>query len=585
MIMLHSAMFATTQAQPVHGVDELLTRAYLDQLQQAIQLKGANTQSFRFVALYENGLSQDEDDILCHCSEFVVMLVFELSNKSIGYLKYADYLIFSTQQQAQLYRDVYIDTTAHDIWPSSVPLVSIPTQQNGLNLAIICPTSESLGTYQSRAARLKKLLRTYKNVDLKNILLFSRCDKTVSTVQAHDIADTLQISSHEITVSTQSSSPAHLGKNYTTVVFQPEEISPYTDPNLRQLIGTNQFRTVDFCLRSPLYQDSLKRIGDNALIVPQETVQNIIATQKASFGKKMYPLTDTIDSLNIVMGTPLENAFIVSILYRNAGVKLQRAIQSVISSRGNYDVGIALIDDCSTDGSLSSALELIEKNNIPCVVVANKERKYAANNYYNVIHNLTTNDQSILIDLDGDDYLNPEEDVFAVLSRHYGFEHVQKIIASYSLLTDIAGESESSSEFLQLMQYFSETQDQNINNPWNLTVCASWKHLRSTRLALLRKVEIDYFMERDKSKWLRMEHDISVHSRAIELASKQVRTIPNRLYVYDLTGENHDNHNQASTRNSYIYKLFHAYRFDIPNFAPNLEQSFSNMSELEIDLI
>jgi len=76
--------------------------------------------------------------------------------------------------------------------------------------------------------------------------------------------------------------------------------------------------------------------------------------------------------------------------------------------------------------------------------------------------------------------------------------------------------------------------------PRNMTKCSAWYHLRMTKCSILKKVEIEHFLERDKITWLKYMHDISVHSRTIELSGDNISYLDSVLYVYDISGNSHD---------------------------------------------
>jgi|GEM_PF-5707496 len=589
-----AALISEPNSGTATNLDQLVKRLFAEKLEAALNQKWSVKKPMRIVLLGEEGLCPEEDHALCHSHDFVIFIVMTLSKQSLPYLKYADLLIFSSNEQAKLYEDVYVETAEYCVW--NTPSAKNPHNEGDpLHVAVLCPESYSLGEYQRCTGQLRDLIKPLSGDPVESIIFISNTDNAVSSAMIHDIADTLKIAPNQIQHPQANNALAALQTVTHTYVFQQEDVSPYQLPNHASLIGTNLFRIVDFSLHSPLYsqlpeQSRLSAHSGIDDIVDKVSKTLLEAIQSPPAGTAN---TDSIEDLNIVYGRPLSNEFVISILYRNAGGKLLRAIESVLKQRGRHDVGIALLDDCSTDESLQPALALLTDSGIDCVVVQNQERKYAAKNYYNVIHSLTNNDASILIDLDGDDYLNPNLPVFDTLKTYYKDETTLKSIGSYLLFSDSSAEELNNNEFFQSMSYFAQDHDLALKTPWNLAQCPSWKHLRTTRRQLLRAVELEYFMERSKSKWLRMEHDISVHSRAIELSGGKVALIHDKLYVYDISGDNHDNHDQAKTKNSYIYKLYHAYTFDTPLtptltpeiFKQSLQLKEESLEQVDIDFI
>lgn len=540
--------------------------------------------AMEIIELGGDGLEPQLDHRLCHEKKFVVLLVLELTQRSLPYLKYADCAIFFHAEQARLYRDAYGETQPHVVLDfladDRAPITPAPTTLN-----LVLPHPFTPAEYQRQSLHLQALLAP----QVTAVNLLSAADPQMNSKLIADVQAVIQ----PVTVQTVANIEQWIHELQTpgkTLVLQPESLSPYDMPNSEALIASNMFRLTDFCIRSRAYELATEILHaqeeKRATLIPQSICQEIRRTIKnKGKHKRESAATDALKSLNVVQGRPLDNHFVVSILYRNAGNKLLRAIDSVLRLAKGHDVGVALVDDCSTDNSLKAAAVLLHESNINAVVVQNLDRKYAARNYYNMIHQLTCNDDSIIIDLDGDDYLNTELNVFGTLQRAYADGHTLKTLGSYQLFSDAPQASLDRSEFYQSMKYFAQDNPVDFQQPWNIPTCPSWKHLRTSKRSLIRRVEIPYFMERSGTQWLRMEHDISVHSRAIELADGRVKTLFDKLYIYDVSGDNHDNHTQSRTKNSYIYKLFHAFTFNLESSLTQPLPQRDKPAELEIDFI
>lgn len=525
------------------------------------------------------------DHLLCHTDEYVIFLVPELTHQALPFLKYADCLVFFHTEQARLFRDLYGDRRPYVVLDRLTPAAQRNNDSTVLNL--IVPSPLTAMEYRRRALYMQSLLtQPATSVNLLsaassqvNALLIEDLQKVLGPVPVHIVTDVAQWCR-------QGYTPGE------TLVLQPESLSPYDMPGSESLIGSNLFRLTSFCLRSRACELAVEILQDGpdaqhrAARIPNSVIQEIQRVcQNVGKSTRITPCPDTLESLNIVSGAPLSNRFVVSILFRNAGGKLLRAIDSVLRLANGYDVGVALVDDCSNDGSLETAHALLRAAEVDSVVVKNPDRKYAARNYYNVIHQLTCNNDSVIIDLDGDDHLNTEIDVFGVLERAYSDGQTLKTIGSYTLFSDAPQTSLEQSEFYQSMKYFALDNPVDLRRPWNIPTCPSWKHLRTSKRGLLTRVEVNYFLERSAERWLKMEHDISVHSRAIELALGRVKILYDKLYIYDVSGDNHDNHAQAHSKNCYIYQLYHAYTFDMTEPSITVMAPEKNTEELDVDYV
>lgn len=254
---------------------------------------------------------------------------------------------------------------------------------------------------------------------------------------------------------------------------------------------------------------------------------------------------DTLNDVTIVKGKPLSNRYIFSICFRNQEKKIGRCIESILTQNRDYDFGIVLVDDCSVDGSIDQILAHLEKSDVDVCVVSNKNRNYAARNFYNVIHLYTTNDESVIMELDGDDFLNGTE-VLETLDRYYAAGAL-KTNGSYKMYPD--GQEYMGDEAVKrnhdLMDY---------SNPWNLDSCNAWLHLRTSKRTLLRAVEINHFVDRNTHSWLPDRHDAAIQPRVIELSEGKSVMVKEIIYNYDISGDNHD-HDNSQWEEEYL-KLF-----------------------------
>lgn len=294
------------------------------------------------------------------------------------------------------------------------------------------------------------------------------------------------------------------------------------------------------------------------------------ALERITRQDKEYIVPDTLGQLNVIAGKPLTNRFVFSICFRNLSHKLIRCITSICRQRGEYDVGVAIIDDAS-DFSILEQIQLqLEQEQLDYILVQNTDRKFAARNFYNVIHHLVINDQAFLIELDGDDYLYGDQ-VLEILD-HAVNQGALKTRGNFAVDTGIA---------IREGMFKQEKLNMDFDHPRNLSRCSGWYHLRMTQVAILRQVEIEHFLEKGGTSWLKLTHDASVHSRAFELARPRIMALEEVIYVYDVTGTEHDAV-QLNTDNDldsweygnyllqepYLFKLFIPL-FEEPRFIPS----------------
>lgn len=223
----------------------------------------------------------------------------------------------------------------------------------------------------------------------------------------------------------------------------------------------------------------------------------------------------------------LSNKYIFVINFRNQVDKIYRCLLSIATICRNkpYDVGILITDDMSTDDSLTEIDEFINRysNKFDIKVIKNNVRKMSSQNLYNAGHYFIDNDDSIMIELDGDDFLNIDYDLIKVLDDEY---------SKGSLKT--MGEFQSYPD--ENIPIVTNNQKYDLSNPWDHGKCTSWAPLRTYKRSLFIKVESIYFFELNSSNWLKIADDSSINPRMIELANGKVSIIKLPLYIYDLTG-------------------------------------------------
>jgi glycosyltransferase involved in cell wall biosynthesis len=256
---------------------------------------------------------------------------------------------------------------------------------------------------------------------------------------------------------------------------------------------------------------------------------------------------DTRKELNIVRGQPLSTDFMFVICFRNQQNKILRCLKSVVRQcAGRYDAGVALIDDASADNGLQTAMEYLEASKVRFVAVQNLDRKLFTRNLYNANVHLATRADTVLIEVDGDDYLE-DADVLGILSRHYS-KGARKTFGSFRM-------APGSKHFPGFEVVDNPHVVTDVANAWNLDFCYPWMHLKTYRRELFLDVPLDYFLERNGGAWLKTAEDLSSHPMMMALAGRSVHFIRDILYVYDFSGSDHELH--EDDRPDYIVSNFY----------------------------
>ncbi|MGZ7440937.1 glycosyltransferase family A protein [Paenibacillus sp. TH7-28] len=280
-------------------------------------------------------------------------------------------------------------------------------------------------------------------------------------------------------------------------------------------------------------------------------------------------IPDTLNQLNVIAGKPLVNRFVFSICCRNQRHKLLRCVASICEQNGRHDIGVAVIDDASEYDVLDEVESILRQHKVDYCLVKNESRKYAARNFYNMIHLLVPNEDSFLIELDGDDYLF-DKNALNILSSAVE----QGALKTRGNLVVDTGNEIKRNVFLQ------EKENCDAGYPRNTSKCSGWYHLRMTQRAVLSRIEIEHFLEKGNN-WLITTHDLSVHSRAIELTRSRITLIEAEIYAYDLSGAQHDSivldegeepdsweYGTYLFQDDYLFKMYIPL-FEEPRFVPS----------------
>ena len=250
-----------------------------------------------------------------------------------------------------------------------------------------------------------------------------------------------------------------------------------------------------------------------------------------------YTVDSSISDLNVVEGTPLRNEFVVLVSCRNVESRIIRCLHSIKQEIHEHDVGIIFIDDSSTDRTSMLAGTYIREHFKDYIIVVNPIRKYFARNMYNGINFLCTNPDSIIVQVDGDDYLKIGSNVFNVLQKTYRSQNPLITFGSHDRI-DVNG---------KVKFQHSKT---NISDPWNYDQCTLWDHLKTLRKSAFDLITPSMLMERDKDVWIERAEDTIIQPTIVASNPSRAIFIETNLYVHDLTGSH------AIFKYDFLYKAY-----------------------------
>lgn len=168
--------------------------------------------------------------------------------------------------------------------------------------------------------------------------------------------------------------------------------------------------------------------------------------------------------------------------------------------------------------------------------VFNKQRKYSVYNSYFMINRYAKIDHSVVLNLDGDDWLI-NKGVLSYLSNIYTME---KCLFTYGDCVLWDGFTLSRP---------SRFERQYINTPYPKKVVSDKKyrkypflplHPRSWKVWLYKKIKKSDFLRPDGT-WLRFAEDQAIFYPMLEMAFDKLKVIKKPLYVYNTASQNSDN--------------------------------------------
>lgn len=171
------------------------------------------------------------------------------------------------------------------------------------------------------------------------------------------------------------------------------------------------------------------------------------------------------------------------------------------------------------------------------VVIFNEERKFSLRNAYELIHSYAVKPNSLIINVDGDDWLIGDN-VLKVLSQTYFRK--PEIVLTYGNCIYYAPGTRShlkkASDFGEINHRFPRAieEEKNYREYFFLPL-----HLRSWRTEVFKKIPITQF-QNSKKKWLRFCEDQAIFYPLLEKYHLQYEVITEPIYMYNQANQLND---------------------------------------------
>jgi glycosyltransferase involved in cell wall biosynthesis len=214
----------------------------------------------------------------------------------------------------------------------------------------------------------------------------------------------------------------------------------------------------------------------------------------------------------------MSNHFKIIVPFYNVEEWIGKCIKSVqLQNHENFQC--ILVDDMSTDDSYENAKNMIASDD-RFLLVKNKQKKYALKNIFDAIILSGTDEDDIIIPLDGDDWLSNKR-VLSILSEKYRHK---KCLMTYGSYIEYPS--------LQKGNFCKPIQEQTIKE--NTYRKERWvsSHLRTFKRHLWNNINIED-LEDENGEFYRMTWDMAFMFPMLEMSGPLALHIPDILYIYN----------------------------------------------------
>jgi glycosyltransferase involved in cell wall biosynthesis len=201
--------------------------------------------------------------------------------------------------------------------------------------------------------------------------------------------------------------------------------------------------------------------------------------------------------------------------FYNAEKYIERSLLSIMSQRFK-DFTCYITHDMSTDNSVNIVKELIKDDN-RFILIDNYEKKlYQAGNFDNVIrYNKNINDDEVLVEVDGDDWL-PDSNVLTRINEVYSNPNVWIANGSFKYSNGTPGFAKPQTNFENLRsQFFTAS------------------HIRTWKAFLWRKIKEEDLKDENGNYW-QWSGDLCFMFPMLEMSGEEHYRFMNEInYVYN----------------------------------------------------
>jgi glycosyltransferase involved in cell wall biosynthesis len=212
-----------------------------------------------------------------------------------------------------------------------------------------------------------------------------------------------------------------------------------------------------------------------------------------------------------------------------------RCVESILGQQGPQ-FQILFVDDCSDYTTLQK--EHIRKKLKDHIVVFNQNRQFAVRNAYEMIHTYVNNDEGIILNVDGDDWLI-RDDVLDLIGKTYQQQKCQLTYGSSLCYSPVQPERHlqpmSTLNSFVNCRYTPEVEQNQAYRYHPFLV----SHLRTWKVSLFKQIPKKSFLL-PSGKWLRFCEDEAIFFPMLERSNGRYEVISTPLYMYNQENPRND---------------------------------------------
>lgn len=229
---------------------------------------------------------------------------------------------------------------------------------------------------------------------------------------------------------------------------------------------------------------------------------------------------------------PAEKKIVVLIPSHNNAAWYAYNLSSVFGQK-YQNFRVIYIDDASTDHTAQLVREYAQKNNHTnkITIIENKERRFKMENMYNAIHQHCLPEE-IVFELDGDDWFI-NENVLNLVNKVYSYYNVWYTYGSLLRWDKARGFLDKNTNYCnEPFPYDVISKNKYREFGWR------FKSPRTFYAWIFQKIKKEDLM--DNGKFFDVLSDAAEMMPIFEMAGRRFRIIMSPIYVYNVTGNQHD---------------------------------------------